>query len=142
MARLLLKVRDLRYDDKALVTRLKAMLEASENQLRNQKKQSNFLSQLAAKTVPRGLHCLSMRLTVSYNALSPEERDFPATPELEDNSLHHYAIFSDNVLAVSVVVNSAVANAKVLMTASFGFPCRYFALYTILFMWLTSLTSN
>jgi alpha-1,4-galacturonosyltransferase len=108
MARLLAKVRDLRYDDKVLVKRLKSMLEASENQ-------SNFLSQLAAKTVPKGLHCLSMRLTVSYNALPPEECDFPATPELEDNSLYHYAIFSDNVLAVSVVVNSTVVNAKVSM---------------------------
>jgi hypothetical protein len=56
------------------------MLEASENQLCNHRKQSNFLSQLAAKTVPKGLHCLSMR-----NTLPLAECDFPATPELEDN---------------------------------------------------------
>ena len=116
MARLLSKIKDLRYDDKALVKRFKSMLEATENQLRNNKKQSNFLSQLAAKTMPKGLHCLSMRLTVSYNTLPLEERDFPATPELEDNSLYHYAIFSDNVLAVSVVVNSTVVSAEVILS--------------------------
>ncbi|GAB4830087.1 Galacturonosyltransferase 8 [Ancistrocladus abbreviatus] len=33
-------------------------------------------------------------------------------PELEDPKLYHYAIFSDNVIAASVVVNSAVKNAK------------------------------
>ncbi|MBO8590035.1 hypothetical protein INN88_15690, partial [Staphylococcus aureus] len=32
--------------------------------------------------------------------------------ELEDPSLYHYAIFSDNVVAASVVVNSAVKNSK------------------------------
>lgn len=33
-------------------------------------------------------------------------------PEIEDPKLYHYAIFSDNVLAASVVLNSAVKNAK------------------------------
>jgi len=113
MAHLLAKVASLRYNDKVLVKRLKTMLEATEQQLRSQKKQSNFLSQLAAKTVPKGLHCLSMRLTVDYNALPLEQQVLPETPKLEDNSLYHYAIFSDNVLAVSVVVNSTVLNAQV-----------------------------
>ncbi|MFQ6619556.1 hypothetical protein Gotur_000649 [Gossypium turneri] len=36
----------------------------------------------------------------------------PAPPEFEDPKLYHYAIFSDNVLAASVVVNSATRNAK------------------------------
>ncbi|RVW86497.1 Galacturonosyltransferase 8 [Vitis vinifera] len=36
----------------------------------------------------------------------------PTPPELEDPKLYHYAIFSDNVIAASVVVNSAVKNAK------------------------------
>lgn len=112
MSRLLTRVGLLRSDDKALVKRLKIMLVAAENQLRIQKKQSNYLSQLAAKTVPKGLHCLSMRLTVSYDALPIAEREIPETPKLTDNFLFHYAIFSDNVLAVSVVVNSTITNAK------------------------------
>jgi alpha-1,4-galacturonosyltransferase len=33
-------------------------------------------------------------------------------PELEDPKLYHYAIFSDNVIATSVVVNSLIKNCK------------------------------
>ncbi|KAK4731736.1 hypothetical protein R3W88_024724 [Solanum pinnatisectum] len=36
----------------------------------------------------------------------------PTPLEFEDPKLYHYAIFSDNVLAASVVVNSAVKNSK------------------------------
>ncbi|KAE8709344.1 Galacturonosyltransferase 8 [Hibiscus syriacus] len=36
----------------------------------------------------------------------------PIPREFEDSNLYHYAIFSDNVLAASVVVNSATKNAK------------------------------
>lgn len=36
----------------------------------------------------------------------------PIPSEFEDPKLYHYAIFSDNVLAASVVVNSAVKNSK------------------------------
>ncbi|GKB90167.1 probable galacturonosyltransferase 9 [Tanacetum coccineum] len=43
----------------------------------------------------------------------PEKyRDDEPKLEFEDPKLYHYAIFSDNVNAVSVVVNSTVTNAK------------------------------
>jgi alpha-1,4-galacturonosyltransferase len=77
------------------------------------KKQSTFLSQLAAKTIPKGLHCFSMSLTVEYHMLPLNQRDFPHQERLEDPSLYHYALFSDNILATGVVVNSAISNAKV-----------------------------
>ena len=38
---------------------------------------------------------------------------FPKKDKLEDQTLYHYALFSDNVLAAPVVVNSTVMNAKV-----------------------------
>jgi alpha-1,4-galacturonosyltransferase len=89
------------------------MLQTADEKVRSLKKQSTFLSQLAAKTIPSGIHCLSMRLTIDYYLLPPEKRKFPRSENLENPSLYHYALFSDNVLAASVVVNSAVTNAKV-----------------------------
>jgi alpha-1,4-galacturonosyltransferase len=89
------------------------MLQSADEQVRSLKKQSTFLSQLAAKTIPNGIHCLSMRLTIDYYLLSPEKRNFPNSENLENPDLYHYALFSDNVLAASVVVNSNIMNAKV-----------------------------
>ncbi|GMH22567.1 hypothetical protein Nepgr_024410 [Nepenthes gracilis] len=41
-----------------------------------------------------------------------QDKGFVDKEKLDDPSLYHYAIFSDNVLATSVVVNSAVLNAN------------------------------
>ena len=54
-----------------------------------------------------------MSLTIDYNLLSLEKRKFPNSENLESPDLYHYALFSDNVLAASVVVNSTIMNAKV-----------------------------
>ncbi|KAL0360642.1 UNVERIFIED_CONTAM: Polygalacturonate 4-alpha-galacturonosyltransferase [Sesamum radiatum] len=92
--------------------KLRAMLQSADEQVRSLKKQSTFLSQLAAKTIPNGLHCLAMRLTIDYYLLPLEKRKFPRSENLENPNLYHYALFSDNVLAASVVVNSTIMNAK------------------------------
>ncbi|XP_071709518.1 polygalacturonate 4-alpha-galacturonosyltransferase-like [Rutidosis leptorrhynchoides] len=112
MGLLLSKARDQMYDCKLVTGKLRAMLQSADEQVRSLKKQSTFLSQLAAKTIPNGIHCLSMRLTIEYYLLSPEKRKFPNSENLENPNLYHYALFSDNVLAASVVVNSTIKNAK------------------------------
>ncbi|CAN0824582.1 Polygalacturonate 4-alpha-galacturonosyltransferase [Linum grandiflorum] len=112
MGQVLSKAREILYDCKMVTGKLRAMLQTADEQVRSLKKQSTFLSQLAAKTVPNGIHCLSMRLTIDYYLLPPEKRKFPQSENLENPDLHHYALFSDNVLAASVVVNSTVTNAK------------------------------
>ncbi|XP_076950326.1 polygalacturonate 4-alpha-galacturonosyltransferase-like [Bidens hawaiensis] len=112
MGQLLSKARDQLYDCKLVTGKLRAMLQSADEQVRSLKKQSTFLSQLAAKTIPNGIHCLSMRLTIEYYLLPPEKRKFPKSENLENPSLYHYALFSDNVLAASVVVNSTIMNAK------------------------------
>lgn len=113
MGQVLSKARGQLYDCKLVTGKLRAMLQTADEQVRSLKKQSIFLSQLAAKTITNGIHCLSMRLTIDYYLLPPEKRKFPMSDNLENPSLYHYALFSDNVLAASVVVNSTVTNAKV-----------------------------
>ncbi|XP_010918998.1 polygalacturonate 4-alpha-galacturonosyltransferase isoform X1 [Elaeis guineensis] len=112
MGQVLSKAREQLYDCKAVTQKLRAMLQSADTQVRSLKKQSTFLSQLAAKTIPNGIHCLSMRLSIAYYLLPPEKRKFPRSENLEDPNLYHYALFSDNVLAASVVVNSTITNAK------------------------------
>lgn len=112
MGQVLSKAREQLYDCKVVTGKLRAMLQSAEEQVRSLKKQSTFLSQLAAKTIPNGIHCLAMRLTIDYYLLPPEKRQFPKRENLEKPNLYHYALFSDNVLAASVVVNSTIMNAK------------------------------
>ena len=113
MEQSLSKARLAQDDCAAVVKKLRAMLHSTEEQLRVHKKQTLFLTQLTAKTLPKGLHCLPLRLTTEYYSLNSSEQQFPNQAKLEDPQLYHYAIFSDNIMATAVVVNSTVANAKV-----------------------------
>ena len=113
MEQTLAKGKQIQDDCSTVVKKLRAMLHSAEEQLRVHKKQTMFLTQLTAKTIPKGLHCLPLRLTTDYYALNSSQQQFRNQEKLEDNQLYHYALFSDNVLAASVVVNSTVTNAKV-----------------------------
>lgn len=93
--------------------KLRAMLHSTEEQLRVHKKQTLFLTHLTAKTLPKGLHCLPLRLSTEYFMLNFSQQHFPNEEKLEDPKLYHYALFSDNVLATAVVVNSTITHAKV-----------------------------
>ncbi|XP_057755927.1 galacturonosyltransferase 8 [Arachis stenosperma] len=96
------------------IQKLKDTIFAVNEQLTKAKKQGAFSSLIAAKSIPKNLHCLTMRLMEEQIAhpekYSDEGKLTP--PEVEDPNLYHYAIFSDNVVAASVVVNSATKNAK------------------------------
>ncbi|XP_010651938.1 probable galacturonosyltransferase 6 isoform X3 [Vitis vinifera] len=98
-------------DCSALVSKLRAMTNRVEEQVRAQKSQATYLVELAGRTTPKGFHCLTMRLTAEYFALQPEEQNFPNQEKLNDGNLYHYAVFSDNVLACAVVVKSTISNA-------------------------------
>ncbi|MBA0675712.1 hypothetical protein Goari_017237 [Gossypium aridum] len=101
------------YDCCTVERKLRAMLLTTEDNLESQKKRSAFLIQLAAKTVPKPLHCLSLQLSADYYFHGYyQTKQEPYNEKLEDPSLYHYAIFSDNVLATSVVVNSTVLYAN------------------------------
>lgn len=119
-------------DCSAMASKLRAMTYNAEEQVRAQKNQAAYLLRLAARTTPKGLHCLSMRLTAEYFALSPEERQLPNQQRVRDPDLYHYAVFSDNVLACSVVVNSTVSSAMVNCVS-------YFWYYLFIFCFLLCL---
>ncbi|XP_013718479.1 probable galacturonosyltransferase 10 [Brassica napus] len=60
-------------------------------------------AQIAAEEVPKSLYCLGGKLA---------ERIYDVASKLTDNSLYHVCVFSDNIVATSVVVNSTALNSK------------------------------
>ncbi|KAL1830373.1 hypothetical protein ACET3Z_000024 [Daucus carota] len=102
------------FDNQLKIQKLKDTIFAQNEQLTKAKKQGAFSSLIAAKSIPKSLHCVTMRLMeeriANPDKYSDEGKETP--PVIEDPNLYHYAIFSDNVIAASVVVNSAVKNAK------------------------------
>lgn len=118
----LLKASRIYPDCLAMVKKLRAMTYNAEEQVRAQKNQTAFLLQLAGRTTPKGLHCLSMRLTSEYFSLQSGERELPNQDKVHDPNLFHFAVFSDNILACAVVINSTVSAATVSCHAfQFGF---------------------
>lgn len=102
------------YDNQLKIQKMKDNIFALNELLTKAKKQSAFNNLIAAKSIPKSLHCVTMKL-MDERIRHPEkyvDEGKPIPPEFEDPTLYHYAIFSDNVVAASVVVNSAVKNAK------------------------------
>ncbi|XP_024032287.1 probable galacturonosyltransferase 7 isoform X2 [Morus notabilis] len=91
--------------------KLRQIFDMTEDEANFHMRQSSFLYQLAVQTMPKSLHCLSMRLTVDYFK-SPSDVELSLTEKYMDPALQHYVIFSKNVLASSAVINSTVMHAK------------------------------
>ncbi|XP_009415137.2 hexosyltransferase GAUT11 isoform X1 [Musa acuminata AAA Group] len=114
LAQLIYKAQDFHYDIATTIAKLKSHTLALEEHANAATVQSAKFGELAAKAMPKNLHCFNIKLTEewfrnpSLRKLSEEGRN---SPRLVDNSLYHLYIFSDNVLATSVVVNSTASNA-------------------------------
>ncbi|KAJ0963841.1 hypothetical protein J5N97_028963 [Dioscorea zingiberensis] len=104
--------KDMLYDCDDVARKLRVMIQSTEENINALKKQSTFLIQHAAKTMPKPLHCLPLQLTTDYFFNNYADKEMEDKGKLVDPSLFHYAIFSDNVLATSVVVNSTSSHAK------------------------------
>ncbi|KAL5080928.1 hypothetical protein RYX36_009349 [Vicia faba] len=116
-------------DCTAMAAKLRAMNDNAEEQVRSHQHEVTHLVYLAARTTPKGFHCLSMQLTADYFSLRPDDRKLPNENKIHDPELYHYVVFSDNVLACGVVVNSTVSNSKEqeklvfhIVTNSLNFP--------------------
>ncbi|KAL9227930.1 hypothetical protein vseg_003563 [Gypsophila vaccaria] len=92
--------------------KFRQLLDLTEDEANFHTKQSSFLYQLAVQTMPKSLHCLSMRLTVEYFNNASLDLDASSSEKFADPELYHYVVFSSNILASSVLINSTVANAK------------------------------
>ncbi|CAI9779169.1 unnamed protein product [Fraxinus pennsylvanica] len=91
--------------------KLRQLVDLTEDEANFHRKQSAFLHQLAVQTMPKSLHCLSMRLTVEYFRTSLDLEQ-SLSEKILNPDLHHYVIFSRNLLASSVAINSTVQNTE------------------------------
>ncbi|KAJ0985360.1 hypothetical protein J5N97_003716 [Dioscorea zingiberensis] len=91
--------------------KLRQILDLTEDEAHFHMKQSAFLYHLGIHTMPKSLHCLSMRLTVEYFKSPSLDTEQSHDHKLENPNLQHYVIFSKNILAVSVAINSTVMNS-------------------------------
>ncbi|ERM99897.1 probable galacturonosyltransferase 13 [Amborella trichopoda] len=102
------------YDAKTFAVKLKAMVEHLEKETRAAKLQEFLYKHFAASGIPKGIYCLSLRLTDEYSSNANARRQLPPPemlPTLTDNSFHHFILATDNILAASVVVSSTVMAA-------------------------------
>lgn len=107
------KAKSFPVDCNNVYKKLSQILDLTEDEANFHMKQSAFLYRLAVQTMPKSLHCLSMRLTVDYFTSPSSDMEIPVSEKYSDPTLRHLVIFSRNVLASSVVINSTVMHAKV-----------------------------
>ncbi|CAD5331768.1 unnamed protein product [Arabidopsis thaliana] len=103
------------YDAKTFALVLRAMMEKFERDMRESKFAELMNKHFAASSIPKGIHCLSLRLTDEYSSNAHARRQLPSPeflPVLSDNAYHHFILSTDNILAASVVVSSAVQSSS------------------------------
>ncbi|XP_020591156.1 probable galacturonosyltransferase 11 [Phalaenopsis equestris] len=114
LAQLIYRAQDLHYDISTTITTLKNHAQALEERANAATVQSARFGQLAAEALPKSLHCLNIEMLDEWyknQELRKLAQTHRKSPSLVDTNLYHFCIFSDNVLATSVVVNSTISNA-------------------------------
>ncbi|KAJ4982335.1 hypothetical protein NE237_033172 [Protea cynaroides] len=101
-------------DLKTFTVKLKAMVSQLEQKTRTAKIQEYLYRHVASNSIPKQLHCLTLRLANEHSTNAGARLQLPApecVPYLVNNSFFHFVLASDNVLATSVVTTSLVRNS-------------------------------
>ncbi|CAL9130185.1 unnamed protein product [Musa textilis] len=116
MALFLYQAQQLHYDSATMIMKMRDQFQSLNEKMKSEAEKNTKYGQIAAEELPKGLYCLGIRLTMEWFGNPNLQRDSleqkHSLEKLRDNSLYHYCIFSDNILATSVVVNSASMNSK------------------------------
>ncbi|KAL8167468.1 hypothetical protein V2J09_008967 [Rumex salicifolius] len=116
MALLLYQAQHYHYDSSTTIMRLKAKIQSLEEQMSMVNDKSSKYGQIAAEEVPKSLYCLGVGLTNEwFGGHNQQGKSLARKPnmwKLQDNNNYHFCVFSDNILATSVVVNSTAVNSK------------------------------
>uniref|UniRef100_A0A2P2LTG5 Hexosyltransferase n=1 Tax=Rhizophora mucronata TaxID=61149 RepID=A0A2P2LTG5_RHIMU len=102
------------YDARTFALILRAMMEKLEREIRESRFTELMNKHFAASSIPKGIHCLSLRLTDEYSSNAHARKQLPSPellPLLSDNSYHHFVVSTDNILAASVVVTSTIQSS-------------------------------
>ncbi|KAL5974916.1 hypothetical protein ACLOJK_031592 [Asimina triloba] len=112
MKAVILKAKSLPVDCNNVVKKFAQLVDLTEDEAHFHMKQSAFLYQLAVQTMPKSHHCLSMRLTVEFFRSHPDNVELFHEDKQDFPLFYHYIIFSRNILAASVVINSTVVHSE------------------------------
>ncbi|KAL3502856.1 hypothetical protein ACH5RR_037305 [Cinchona calisaya] len=103
-----------KQDIKAFVFKTEAMMAKMEQMVQSARRHQNINWHLASHGIPKSQQCLSLMLAEEYavNAMARSCLPSPEfVPHLADPSFHHLVLLTDNVLAASVVISSAVKSS-------------------------------
>ncbi|KAH0654587.1 hypothetical protein KY289_032265 [Solanum tuberosum] len=103
-------------DIKAFAFKTKAMIMKMEQMVESARQSESIFWHLASHGVPKGIHCLSLKLAEEYaeNAAARSRLPSPQyASHLIDPSFHHVVLLTDNVLAASVVVSSTIKSSSI-----------------------------
>lgn len=103
------------YDANTFVVMVKGTMEYMNREVKKARLAEQLNKHYAATAVPKGLHCLSLRLTDEYSSNVNARKELPPPellPLISNNSYYHFVVATDNILAASVVVNSAVKASR------------------------------
>ncbi|KAI4388169.1 hypothetical protein MLD38_000524 [Melastoma candidum] len=108
------EVKESTYDARAFALRLREMVVLLEQRTRNAKIQEYLYRHVASSSIPKQLHCLTLKLADEHSTNAAARMQLPLpelVPALVDNSYYHFVLATDNVLAASVVAASLVQNS-------------------------------